>query len=436
VKITPLWWLVVLIFACQAAAARPDAAPRRSVSYSTWLLEDDLVTARLVLPAAEAASLVGKAMPLLSGENLAKYVLSKVSVTAGGSPCEPADQGYDIGKIDSLSLGSNLYGFEIFFRCSRGGAISLHNALLFAEAPQHVDFAHIERGGMHATQIFTAARQDVSIPEGGALPAAGSSRFLMLGASHLWHSLELLCALLGFFMLARTRRQLRRVAAALAVGYTASLVLVAGGLIPDTAVLDSGVGFVVACAAALMVTRSLRRERAAGMPAAVGTTAACILISGVLLAGIAVALLHRPSSALVLSGFAIVGVTLVGAMLTGTARVGTTTLDSGSAGDGLSLPIFILPALAGLLDGLVLPGDFVRLRQWRELSLSNLAAFDAGALLIEALLLAVFAAVAALMIERAQKLRIRPEQLAPLAGEVAAMVFAGCGSFWLLSRLN
>jgi hypothetical protein len=417
----PLWWLVVLIFACQAAAARPDAAARRSVSYSTWLLEDDLVTARLVLPAAEAASLVGKAMPLLSGENLAKYVLSKVSVTAGGSACEPADQGYDIGKIDSLSLGSNLYGFEIFFRCSRGGAISLHNALLFAEAPQHVDFARIERGGMHATQLFTAARQDVSIPEGGPLPAAGSSRFLMLGASHLWHSLERLCAILGFFMLARTRRHLGRVAAALAVGYTASLALVAAGLIPDAAVLDSGVGFVVACVAALMVTRSLRRERAAGMPAAVSTTGACILISGVLLASIAVALLHRPSSALVLSGFAIVGVTLVGAMLTG---------------ERLSLTISILPALAGLLDGLVLPGDFVRLRQWRALSLSNLAAFDAGALLIEALLLAVFAAVAAFMIERAQKLRIRPELLAPLAGEFAAMVFAGCGSFWLLSRLN
>jgi hypothetical protein len=419
VKIMPLCGLVVLIFACQAAAARPDAAPRRSVSYSTWLLEDDLVTVRLVLPAAEAASLVGKAMPLLSGENLAEYVLSKVSVTAGGSPCEPADQGYDIGKIDSLSLGSGLYGFEIFFRCPRDGAISLHNALLFAAAPQHVDFARIERGGMHATQLFTAARQDVSIPEGGPLPAAGILRFLMLGASHLWHSPERLCAILGFFMLARTRKQLGRVAAALAFGYTASLVLVAGGLIPDATVLDSGVGFVVACLAALMVTRSLRPERA-GMPAAVGM-GACILISGALLASIAVALLHRPSSALVLAGFAIVGVTLVGAAL---------------AGERLSLPIFILPALAGLLDGLVLPGDLVRLRQWRELSLSNLAAFDAGALLIQALLLAVFAALTAFMIERAPKLRIRPELLAPLAGECAATVFAGCGSFWLLSRLN
>jgi hypothetical protein len=445
VKILPLWWLIGLLFACHAATAQAEGAPRRSVSYSTWLLEENLVTARLVLPAAEAASLVGKTMPLLSTENLSKYVLSKVSVTAGGSPCEPADQGYDIGKIDSLSLGSNLYGFEIFFRCSRGGAISLHNALLFAEAPQHVDFARVERGGVYATQLFTATRQDVSIPEGGPLPAAGGGKFLMLGATHLWHSLERLCAILGFFILARTRRQLSTVLAALAFGYAASLLLVVGGFTPDAAVLDSGVGCVIACVAAVMVARSLLLERAAGTPRAV-TTGACIVISGVLIASIAVALLHRPSLALVLSGFAIVGATLVGATLVGATLVGatlvgvtltgTTSVGARPADVAASLPIVILPALAGLLDGLVLPGDFARLRQWGALASSNLAAFDAGALLIEALLLAAFAAVAAFMIGRALKQRIRPELLAPLAGDVAATMFAGCGSFWLLSRLN
>ncbi len=59
------------------------------------------------------------------------------------------------------------------------------------------------------------------------------------------------------------------------------------------------------------------------------------------------------------------------------------------------LPLLVLPAVAGVIDGLVLPGDYARLRQWGEVSSSNLAAFDAGALLSEALLLAAFAAAAA-----------------------------------------
>ncbi len=57
------------------------------------------------------------------------------------------------------------------------------------------------------------ARQDLAIPEHGDLPSAGAGRFLMLGAGHLWHSAARLCAILGFFLLARTRRQLATVLA-------------------------------------------------------------------------------------------------------------------------------------------------------------------------------------------------------------------------------
>ncbi len=220
---------------------------------------------------------------------------------------------------------------------------------------------------------------------------------------------------LAFFLLARTRRRLATVLAALACGYAASLLLVAGGLTPDVALLDRGAGLVVACIAAAMVSRSLREERAGGKAEAVTTGAvtigACVVISSLLIFGIAAAWPHRPSVALGLAGFAIVGAAL--------------------AGGGRLLPVLVLPALAGLFDGLVLPGDYERLRQWGELSSSNLAAFDAGVLLSEALLLAAFAAAAAVMIRRASKQGIRPESFAPLAGDIAASAFAAFGSFWL-----
>jgi hypothetical protein len=419
-RIAPLCGLLGLLLACAAVSAHAESAPRRSVSYSTWLLEGDLVTARLVLPAAEAASLVGKAMPLLTTENLAKYVLDHVSVAAGGSPCEATDQGYDIGRINSLSLDSSVYGFEIIFRCPHAGTLSLNNALLFAEQPQHVDFARIERGGVHAAQLFTAPQHVLIIADEGGLPAAGAQEFLWLGSGHAWRSVEWLCALLGFFLLARQRRRLATVLVSLACGYAAALLLTAGGLQPDPLLLGAGMGFVIACSAALMVSQALRHGRPAKTAVAVAR-AAGVLIFGILIMSIAPELRHRPSLALVVIGFAIVGATLVGAR---PAR----------AADGDPLAISILPALAALMDGLVLPGDYERVLQWGELSLRNLAAFDAGALLTEALMLAAFAALAVLL-GRVFRHRIRPEEFAPVARDIAATVFAGFGSFWLLSRL-
>jgi hypothetical protein len=441
----------VLLLACSAGAAHAASAPVRSVSWSTWVLEGDRVTARLVLPSAEAASLVGKAMPLLSTENLAKYVLEHVSVAAGGSPCEATDQGYDIGRIDPLSLGSSLYGFEIIFRCSHAGALSLDNAVLFAEQPQHVDFARIERNGAHVAQLFTAARRVLSIPAEGALPAAGATEFLLLGVGHAWRSIEWLCALLCFFMLARTHRELASVFAALVFGHAAALLLTAGGLLADGALLGAGMGFVVVCSAALLAAQALRRVQPA-KPSLALASAACGLFAAILIFGLARALSHRPSAAWVLVGFAIMGAALVGATLFGATQVGapwqgTTRAGSawargawargawvrGAGGVG-SLPLIMLPALAGLLDGLVLPSDYERLQQSGELSLRNLAAFDAGALFTEALTLTLFAISAVLLAGRAARYGIRQE-FAPVAGDVATTVFAGLGSFWLLSRL-
>ncbi len=427
-KLARVAGLIALVLAALAASAPAAAAPRRSVSASTWLLEGDLVTARVVLPAAEAASLVGSAMPLLSTENVGKYVLEHVSVSAGASPCEATDQGYDIGRVDALSLGSGVYGFEIIFRCPQGGALTLHNSLLFAGQPQHVDFARIERDGAHATQLFTAARQVLSVAETGELPAAGAPEFLRLGSAHVARSVEWCCAMLGFFMLASTRRRLAIVPAALAIGYAAALLLTAEGALPDVPLLGAGMGFVVACSAALLAAQSLRRAGPA-RPSASTLRVACVLLAGILIFSIAQAWVHRPAVALALAGFAIIGAVLVGATQTTLPDARSVRITAGS------LPMGVLAALAGFIDGLVLPGDYERLLQWGEISPRDLAAFDAGALLTETLLLAAFGLAASMLIGRARVLRPRWEAIAPWAGDLAASVFAGVGSFWLLSRL-
>jgi len=138
-------------------------------------------------------------------------------------------------------------------------------------------------------------------------------------------------------------------------------------------------------------------------------TGGCLLVLS-----LAAALAHRPYMALLLIGFAITGAAATRA-----------------AGVGSLLPILILPVSSGLLDGLVLPGDYERVQQWGEISLRNLAAFDGGALLSDALLLAALAALAALVAPAGAA----GHKLAPVAHDLAASALAGLGSFWLLSRL-
>jgi hypothetical protein len=397
---------------CQAAAAQSNAAPRRSVSYSTWLLEQDTVTVRVALPTAEAASLVGMAIPLLSSENLASYVLGHVSVMSGGAPCAPADQGYDIGRVNSLSLGADLYGLEMVFRCSGPGPMLLHNGVMFAEFPQHIDFARMERGGLRTEQIFTASREELSIPPGTQLPAVAAAAFLMLGSSHLWHSADRLCAILGFFMMARTARRLLVALAALIAGYAASVLLAAVGMVPDLKVLDAGTGFIVTAIAAALAAQALQRMRRDATPVAIAAGGFLSMLS------LAAALTHRPHIALVLIGFA-----LIGAAATRAAAVGSL------------LPVLILPAMNGLLDGFVLPGDYERLQQWGEMSLRNLTAFDGGALMTGALLLAALCGLGALARRARTGAAAARERLAPVGYDLAASGLAGLGSFWLLSRL-
>jgi hypothetical protein len=230
----------------------------------------------------------------------------------------------------------------------------------------------------------------------------------MLGSSHIWRSLDRLCAILGLFLMARRLRRLLATLAALGVGYIASILLVSGGLAPDPAALDAGMGFIVASIAAALVAQALRRRRDHATAVAIATGGCLLVLS------LAAALAHRPYMALLLIGFAITGAAATRA-----------------AGVGSLLPILILPVSSGLLDGLVLPGDYERVQQWGEISLRNLAAFDGGALLSDALLLAALAALAALVAPAGAA----GHKLAPVAHDLAASALAGLGSFWLLSRL-
>ncbi len=390
------------LFACAAhgAALRPGAA---NVSYSVWIVSGSSVLVRFLLPTPVARSLTGIDVPVLTTRKLGDYVLQHLDVQAAGRNCPAVDQGYDLGKVDPLAVGADLYGFEILFRCPAASALALHDHALFAHAPGHVNFARIEKDGHTVQQLFTANRQTLSVPDGVAMPSAGVASYLGLGAMHIALSVDRLCLLLGSLLLIRRKEEAGHAFAALLVGYAAALLgSTPGWIVARPTLLEPFMGYMVALLAALITLRELRQPRisALGCPALLAILA------------LAAAFTHAPWAALMLFG----GAVLAGSLLTASAW--------------LSAPVGLVPlALLGFLDGFTLPSALAPLHLSPRSQLWMTAGFDAGAVLIAALAMGTVLGVFALVRER---LTAAPRTL---LNEIAAACLGGLGTFWLVSRL-
>ncbi|HEY4338451.1 MAG TPA: hypothetical protein VGM97_00715, partial [Steroidobacteraceae bacterium] len=109
---------LALIALCLLAGAAGGAeAQQRSVSYSTWIVSGNMVTLRYLLPVSVAQRLMGVEVQVLTVGKLEEYLLRHQTVGSAGGECPAIDQGFDLGRVDPLAVGPDLYGFEIFYRC-------------------------------------------------------------------------------------------------------------------------------------------------------------------------------------------------------------------------------------------------------------------------------------------------------------------------------
>lgn len=389
-----------------AAHTAPLPAGSANASYSVWTVSGSTVLLKFMLPTAVAHSLTGTDVPLLTTRKLGDYVMQHVGVQAGGRDCPAIDQGYDLGKVDPLAVGEELYAFEILFRCATPGELTLRNDVLFARSPGHIHFARIEKDGQAVEQLFTAARRSLPVPA-AAVPA-GFGSYARLGAIHLLLSADRLCLLLGSLLLIRRKEEAAYAFAAVLAGYCLSLLAtVPDWFVPRATLLEAFMGFMVALLAALITLRELRRPRVAawGCPALL---AALALIA---------ALTHLHPESLMLLGGAVFAASLL-------------TASEWVAGRAWLLAL----AVFGFLDGFALPAAVapLHLSQMplsRASELRMTAGFDAGSALIVALTLAVPLGLFALV-----RRRLAVAHRA-LFNELAAASLGGLGTFWLLTRL-
>jgi hypothetical protein len=90
-------------------------------------------------------------------------------------------------------------------------------------------------------------------------------------------------------------------------------------------------------------------------------------------------------------------------------------------------PVLALALFYGVVDGLTLPTDFVRLQIWGDLSAMDLLAYAAGALLSAMLFMALLAG--------GRRLLRKKWSVTAFAEDFASAALAGFGVFWIVSRL-
>jgi hypothetical protein len=381
-------------------------AQDRSVSYSTWIVSGNMITLRFVLPGTEAQRLTGANAPLLTISRLEDYLLQNLTVQSAGGECPAIDQGFDLGRVDPLAVGSALYGFEVFYRCSDPRHLVLRNNALFGRAPGHVNFARIQVRGQSVEQLFTAQHQELALPDDGAVPAAGLGAYLRLGFTHVMRSADRWCFLLGMLLFVRRPREAGYLVLALAGGYLLALLLsTAGWILPRPAPLEAFMGFLVALLGAAITQREAQNTKVA----AVGWPGLLLVLV------LAVALLRSPSAIWALLGGA--------ALATGFLMLSRMSAGKPPVWSGLVV-------LFAFLDGFVLPAVLppAQLPQWLQVRM--LIGFDLGAVLFDA-------ALVALAVGAWQLVRARPFSLPQaVINDVCAAGLSGLGTFWLITRLG
>jgi hypothetical protein len=390
-----------------------------SASYSTWSLAGTRVTARFLVPIADAQRIAGSDIEVLVQQRMGDYLLAHLAVRAGTKPCEPIDQGYDIGRIDPLTVAAGLYGFEIFFQCADPGSVLpadgvvLEDHALFDRLPGQVDFARLQTGnGAFRQQLFTRTHQQLLLAAQGPPASVGLTRLVGLGVARLLGRWDHLCFLLAALLLTRRTRELLALWAGLSFGYALSLpVALAGGLVPRGALLGAALGLLIALLAAQRMNCGLARARSAAFA---GATAAALLA----LATLAL-LAHARWPVLLLAGSAL----FAGGLL--------------SARDALSrsaLNVALLPAVFGFLNGFVLPAALAPEQLQGGALAPMVLSYDVGSLL------AAMGVLALLALVRAASTHWRaPAPLATsraLAADGMSALLAGLGVFWMLSRLH
>ena len=293
---------VVLVAAtlCGLLLAGDAAAHTRSISHSSWRLEEAGARVKLRIPRIELTRVALDAPPedselsALAG----RYLADRLALHSEASTCQRA------GSVEQRRADEGWAAFAWRYECS-GTPTGIETAILLETAPSHLHFARLSLPGDRVTEgVLTEANASWDFPnrsqasaEGRAEPVGSTlGSYLAIGVEHILTGWDHLAFVLALLILAGTLGEMARVVTGFTIAHSVSLALAVLGFVrPEAAAVEAVIGFSVALVAAENAWALGGRGRAIPIAAVAGLALCALLalagfgaVSATTLAGLAV----------------------------------------------------------------------------------------------------------------------------------------------------
>jgi hypothetical protein len=224
--------------------AAPASAHQRSVSYSSWYLDDAGARVTLRIAQLELTRLPwGHVQGPELDPNLGRYLTGRLELLAGGAPCALA------GGPVVLDSPPGDAALEWRLDCAASGRREIRSELLLEVAPSHLHFARVHAtSGGRLERVLTAGEPswpldgnaDASTPEpvGTSLGA-----YLLLGIEHIWTGWDHLAFVLALILIAARLGEVATVVTGFTLAHSLTLGLAVLGFVqPEMRAIESLIG--------------------------------------------------------------------------------------------------------------------------------------------------------------------------------------------------
>lgn len=385
-----------LAFAAGVTAPSVVHAHDRSISHSTWRLDDAGADVEVRFSAFDLSAVPEAVDPTAA----ARYASERLRLTRDGVPC-PLD-----GEPRVVAAPDGWHVFAWRIACPAGGRV-VESTLLREVKPSHLHFARLRAGERVVERVLAENDTGWAVDDDGSGAShVGTSfaSYVLLGVEHIvsgWDHLAFVAALL---LLASTLREVATLVTAFTLAHSVTLALAVLGLVrPEAAGVESLIGFSIALVAAENAWLLAGRDRA--IP--IVSVAALLLLA--LLSGFGVGTL-RPLALLGLGLFTYCHFALL---------------------DRSQNPARLRAAIAfafGLVHGFGFAGALAEMELPRERLVHALVGFNVG---VELGQLAVVALLWPLLRALASW---NDGRIARAVAEVGSAAVCGLGLFWFLTR--
>lgn len=256
----------------------------RSLSYSTWHLDDDgaQVSVRIALLELSRLDLPlpmgGAGATRTAAGPVGRYLVEHLRLLGPEGACEP------VAEPDFEATDEGWVTYRWRLACAASGDRTIETSLLLEAAPSHLHFARVigsEGGVLERVLVEGASTWRISAADSGGPPADGGGSslgdYVMLGIEHILGGWDHLAFVFALVLLASRVGEVARLVTGFTVAHSVTLALaVLGWVQPVGHAVEAVIGFSVALVAAENAWLLSGRGRA--VPAA---TVAIVLAVGV-----------------------------------------------------------------------------------------------------------------------------------------------------------